>query len=124
MNALSSLDDRIRQLEEQLLRPEVRRSPVALGSLLADEFVEFATDGNTYTKTQVIAALQREVAHVWSVSDFRLVILGDDVVLATYRAAKRHEPSDEVVESLRSSVWTRRNNEWQLLFHQGTRVAS
>ena len=122
MNAASSLNDHIRQLEQQLLRPEVRRSANELASLLADEFVEFASDGNAYTKTDVIAALQHEAAHVWSIRDFRLAVLADDAVLATYRAAKRHEPSGEVVKSLRSSVWTLRNNRWQLLFHQGTRV--
>ena len=117
-----SLTEHIRQLEDQLLAPEVRRSEVALGALLADEFVEFASDGAAYTKAQVIASLQREPPYERSLSNFRLMTLADNVVLATYRAARRDE-SGEFVESLRSSVWAHRNSRWQLLFHQGTRVA-
>ena len=60
MNASPSLSDDIRKLEEQLLQPDVRRSKSALESLLADDFTEFASDGVSYTKPQVIDALQRE----------------------------------------------------------------
>ena len=123
MSAASSVDDHIRQLEEQLLRPEIRRSQATLGVLLADEFVEFASDGGAYTKAQVIAALQREAAYLRSLTDFHLVALAENVVLATYRATHRDEASGEAVESLRSSVWAHRNGGWQLVFHQGTRVA-
>ena len=122
MDAAPSLTEHIHQLEDQLLRPDVRRSEVALGALLADEFVEFASDGAAYTKAQVIAALQREAPYVRSLTNFRPVTLADNVVLATYRAARRDE-SGEFVESLRSSVWAHRNAGWQLLFHQGTPVA-
>ena len=123
MVAAPSLSDHIRQLEEQLLLPTTRRSTAVLEALLADEFIEFASDGCAYTKTQVVAALQREVPFSRSLTDFRLLALGDNIVLATYRAHRRAESSGEVVESLRSSVWTRRDDHWQLLFHQGTRVA-
>ena len=60
MSVSPSLGNQIRDLEQQLLTPETRRSQSALGMLLADEFVEFASDGNAYTKSQLIAALQRE----------------------------------------------------------------
>ena len=123
MSAALSLTDHIRQLEEQLLRPNVRRNEAALGELLADEFVEFAPDGGSYTKPQVISALQREVTYLRSLTDFHLVALADHAVLARYRAVRRDESSGEIVESLRSSVWTHRKNQWQLVFHQGTRVA-
>lgn len=124
MTTASSPNDRIRDLEEQLLRPEVRGSPDAVGALLDDAFVEFATDGRAYTKAQVIAALQRESAvYERSLTDFRARPLADGVILATYRATRR-DASGEVVESLRSSVWTRRSGDWRILFHQGTRVGS
>ena len=123
MSPVPSLSNHIRKLEEQLLSPAVRRSPDALAALLADEFVEFAVDGRSYAKAEVIAALQREAAYSRSLSDFHLVALADHVVLATYRALRRDKSSGEAVESLRSSVWTHRRDQWQLLFHQGTRVA-
>jgi hypothetical protein len=123
VSATHSINDHIRQLEEQLLRPEVRASRAALSRLLADEFVEFASDGGVYTKVQVIDALQREVAYSRSLTDFHLWALADHVVLVTYRAVRRDQSSSEIVESLRSSVWTHREDQWQLLFHQGTRAA-
>ena len=60
MESPLSLQEHIRDLEERLLRQEVRRSREALDELLADEFVEFASDGVAYDKTHVIAALQAE----------------------------------------------------------------
>jgi len=121
MNASPSLSDDIRKLEEQLLQPDVRRSKSALESLLADDFTEFASDGVSYTKPQVIDALQREVTYQRSLSAFHLTVLAENVVLATYHASRRGETTTETVESLRSSVWARRNGRWQLVFHQGTR---
>ena len=123
MSAVPPLNEHIRQLEEQLLQPESRRSKSVLGALLADDFVEFAVDGAAYSKAQVIEALQREVRYVRSLSDFHLVVLSEKVALATYRSARREERSGKVVESLRSSVWVQRSAGWQLLFHQGTHVA-
>ena len=112
MSAVTTLGEHIRRLEEKLLRPEIRQSEAALAALLAEEFVEFASDGATYTKAQVIAALQREVPFVRSLTDFRFVVLGENVALVTYRTARRDEASGEVVESLRSSVWTERNGRY------------
>jgi hypothetical protein len=95
MSPVPRLNEHIRQLEEQLLQPEIRGSKAALVALLADDFVEFASDGAAYTKAQVIDALQREVPYVRSLSDFHLVALGDEVALATYRSTRREEPSGQ-----------------------------
>ena len=120
MEVVPSLRDHIRRLEEQLLQSEVRRSRPALEALLANDFTEFATDGVAYTKVQVIDALQREATSRRSLTDFHIVALADNIVLATYRAIRRNERSTETVESLRSSIWTYRDDRWQLAFHQGT----
>jgi hypothetical protein len=122
MNPEGSLIDHIRDLEEQMLRPGIRRSPAALGALIADHFVEFASDGRAYTKAQVIAALQHENRYSRSLVEFRLQLLQDRVALATYRSVRRDEASGENVESLRSSLWIQRDDKWQVVFHQGTHV--
>ena len=124
MELASSLRDNIRNLEDQLLQPEVRRSRPALEAVLADDFTEFATDGAAYSKAQVMDALQSEAMYQRSLTDFHIVVLAENVVLATYRAIRRNEALNETVESLRSSIWTHRDGRWQLVFHQGTtRVA-
>jgi hypothetical protein len=124
MQVSKSLLEHIRELEERLLQPEVRRSRENLEELLADDFTEFASDGAAYTKAQVIDALQSELASERSLVDFRLIALAEDVVLCTYRSTRRGDALHEPVESLRSSIWKRRNGRWEMIFHQGTRSVS
>src|SRR5690349_13549872 len=120
MEPESALADRIRTLEERLLQPDVRKSPQELDRLLAHDFVEFASDGRPYDKRQVIEALQHEGAFRRSLIDFRLRLLANHVALATFRAIREDTLSGEIVSSLRSSIWRRGTNEWQVVFHQGT----
>jgi hypothetical protein len=124
MEPAAALADHIQQLEEQLLRPDTRRSRDELERLLASDFVEFSSDGNAYDKVGVIEALQHESFFRRSISDFRLALLSEDVVLATYQVTRQSADAGEAVSSMRSSIWSRRNERWQLVFHQGTiRVA-
>lgn len=120
MGVASALSDRIRALEEQLLQPDVRKSPQELDRLLANAIVEFASDGRIHDKRQLIEALQHESAIRRSLTDFRLRLLAGDVALAVFRAIHEDVHSGEVVSTLRSSIWRRGVNEWQVVFHQST----
>jgi len=111
------LEGLLRELETDLLRPEVRRSPEALSSLLAQEFREFGSSGRVYTRQEIIEALATESTVSISVSNFSVTRLAAGVALVRYRAV-----SGESI-SLRSSVWVLRENRWQMLFHQGTKAA-
>ncbi|NLU42649.1 MAG: DUF4440 domain-containing protein [Firmicutes bacterium] len=53
-------------------------------------------------------------------TDFEARQIGPDVVLLTYRAAVRDRDMGRTTWTLRSSLWRRRDDEWQLVFHQGT----
>ncbi|MFY9909484.1 MAG: hypothetical protein WAK56_06575 [Candidatus Sulfotelmatobacter sp.] len=44
-----------------------------------------------------------------------------ELVQVTYRTLKR-VPGDKPQAALRSSLWIRRGDKWQMLFHQGTKV--
>jgi hypothetical protein len=116
----ATLSDQIRALEEQLLEPTMRKSRSALETLLADDFVEFASDGRVYDKNQVVSALQRELPLRRSISDFAIRLLSTEIVLATYKASRENQETAAIVQSLRSSVWRRTGDGWQLVFHQGT----
>ena len=120
MKSLESLPEHIRELEERLLRPEVRRSKKVLDELLGDEFIEFASDGTAYDRVRVIDALRDEPLYQRSITEFRLVVLAENVVHATYRIAKRRDTSQPPTVSLRSSIWKEREGRWRLVFHQGT----
>jgi len=112
----------IRDLEESLLDPRVRRSREALGDLLAEEFLEFGSSGRRFTRAQIVEALVAEAEDEprFSLADFSVLVLAPNVALATYRAEARGAHRSGPRDSLRSSVWILRSGRWQLLFHQGT----
>ena len=119
-----TVESELRQLETDLLQPEVRHNPETLSSRLADEFCEFGSSGRVYTKQEIIDALQTESPERFSVTDLTITVLAEGVALVRYRTA-RHATSDQRDSaSLRSSVWIRRANRWQMVFHQGTKLAT
>lgn len=124
MNADATLEDHIRTLEERLLRPEVRASSEELGRLLAEDFFEFGSSGQVFTKQDVIGALKDESERHFTIEAFRAQTLGPGVVLATYRAIRCVRPRGEPAYSLRSSIWRFEEGGWRLVFHQGTPTES
>jgi hypothetical protein len=115
----SSLAVRLRGLEEDLLKPEFRRSPDRVGYLLADDFIEFGSSGGVFNKRQIIEALQQEApdsAYRVQLTDFTVRQLASDAMLVTYRATSE----DRGGSRLRSSIWKLIDGRWQMLFHQGT----
>jgi hypothetical protein len=116
----ASLREHILSLEQRLLHPDLRQSPSELNLLLADDFVEFGSSGSIYHKHDVIDALQHESPQLRSLTEFSVVALASDVVLATYRIAREGPTGHAPSHSLRSSVWKLNLGKWQLLFHQGT----
>ena len=113
----------LRQLEEQLLAPEVRRSAERVGRMLADDFVEFGSSGRAYDKAQIIEALQQEAPDPdvrIRVTEFAARRLAPEVVLVTYRSVRQGAPGAAQVSRLRSSIWKMIDGRWQMVFHQGT----
>ena len=106
-------------LEERLLLPDVRKSAIETASLLDDDFREIGASGRSYTKAEVLEALKREPETRFEASGFAATPLGGDAALLTFRVARLTADGGRV-ESLRSSVWRRRDGRWRLLFHQGT----
>ena len=115
--------DLLRQLEEQLLRPEVRSSAEQVGRLLADDFVEFGSSGYAYDKQEIIAALQQEkpdpAARI-SLAEFAARRLAPGVFLVTYRTIREGGADETGRSRLRSSIWKLMDGRWQMVFHQGT----
>jgi hypothetical protein len=112
--------DVFRELEERLLRAEVRRSPDEAGKFLATDFIEFGSSGAVYNRQQVLDALAKENPMELSATDFSVRVLCDDVVLVTDRAARNDPASGQEWHSLRSSIWKFVDGHWLMSFHQGT----
>lgn len=82
----NDLSEHILKLEQKLLKPETRTSAKELSELLADDFIEFASNGKAYNKPEIINALQASSGEQMSISDFELRVLSDKVMMATYQA--------------------------------------
>ena len=115
---LDALASHLRDLEESLLQPDVRKSK-HLVALLADQFIEFGTSGRTYTKEDLVAVLQAESPSVQTTGNLKVVLLAPTVALLTYFIRFEAEPP---VYTLRSSIWCSRGEGWQMVFHQSTRT--
>jgi hypothetical protein len=120
MHQESQIERQLQELELGLLRPSVRKSQ-QVGELLAEGFLEFGSSGRTFTKEQIIAALQAEGTTHCTAAEFRVQLLAPNVALVTYHAHRHTEPP---VYTLRSSVWVHRQGRWQMLFHQGTSTSA
>lgn len=113
----------LRELEQSLLDPAVRRNRARLLALLADDFLEFGSSGRVWTRKTIIDLLAKETAFVPpEIEDFDCALLAPELALATYRTVRTEEEDGERLISLRSSIWTRATGEWKMRFHQGTRT--
>jgi hypothetical protein len=124
MDAEKSLEQHLYHLEWRLQQTEIRHSPDELTELLADDFVEFGSSGCIYSKQSIIDSLSKEPTINVTMSDFKAVMLSDEIVLVTYHAFYQEQESEPVIHSLRSSIWKKRDGSWQIIFHQGTLIST
>ena len=120
METGETLEQLLLRLEQDLLKPEVRRSPAKIAELFADEFVEFGSGGRVYDKQAILEELATESPIRFSIADFKLLQLAPNVALVTYRATSTPDGRERIAYSLRSSVWKLINGSWRMVFHQGT----
>jgi hypothetical protein len=120
MQADSVLEDHLRQLEERLLQPSVRKSAEEVSELLASEFIEFGSSGQIFDKQSIIASLQMEPIAHRVLLDFNTSALAHGVVLVAYSAVRQGGTGEPPIYSLRSSIWKLIDGRWQMVFHQGT----
>ncbi|HTV09610.1 MAG TPA: DUF4440 domain-containing protein [Candidatus Aquilonibacter sp.] len=116
----AALAAHLQQLEEELLRPDVRRNRARLTELLADDFREFGASGRIFDKASILTELSTESPAQLSLSDFACHKLAADIALVTYRS--RRIDTAGTRDALRSSLWIHRDGRWQILFHQGARA--
>ena len=113
-----TLSDHLLTLELQLLTPTIRTNPAALLTLLTPDFRDFGSSGLTYTREDILHVLGIEIAFTPpEITNFEARELTPTLALITYTSTRPEGPNAN-----RSSLWTLRENRWQLLFHQGTRI--
>jgi hypothetical protein len=110
----AQLQDHLHSLEDRLFHPEREPDRKALLPLFADEYREFCTSGRILNRQQIIEVMLTCEPRPATILHFFITPLSDATVLATYRAITPAQVSH------RASLWTFRDNRWQLVFHQGT----
>ena len=103
-------------LERNLLSQAARQNVEEISRLIADDFIEFCASGNAWTKADLIDQLPEEAFIQRTISQFAIKLLSEHTALVTYQC------HTETSNSLRSSIWRKQNEQWQMLFHQGTPI--
>jgi hypothetical protein len=114
------LKEKIRMLEERLIRPEVRGCAEELSELIADDFIEYGSSGREYGKKDILRILPNEPPAKMEIEDFHARSLSPEVVLLNYSLLSHDERSRGVKRTRRSSIWRLTDGRWQIVFHKGT----
>jgi hypothetical protein len=120
---MDNLKETIYQLEDKLQKPDVRKSVQELDDLISNDLIEFGSSGQIYTKKDVLINLPVSPDIKFIMTDFRINILGENIVQSLFRTEKNNLKTGKITHSLRSSLWRNENGQWKMLFHQGTPVA-
>ena len=108
----------IYELENKLLQPEIRNSPVEVAKILSQDLVEYCSSGDIYIyKANDCFPCGNIDLRIY---DFAIKMLTDDFVLATFKLIKHSQPDENKKYSLRSSIWQLIDGQWKMIFHQGT----
>jgi hypothetical protein len=111
----------LRQLEQRLLRSDVRANPAQLAALLHPAFIEVGASGRTYSREEVLAEFNAAAPDytVWS-QDYVVEVVLEGLALLRYRSAHIDELGRLSRHVSRTSLWQRTGSGWQARFHQGT----
>jgi hypothetical protein len=108
------------EMEQQLAQVGRPVTAEDAGAMIADDFVEFGASGRTWTKQEILGALASWKPIERNLDDFTVRELDNSLCLVTYKATGA--PGHPRTRSLRSSIWRKRGETWQLVFHQGTPI--
>lgn len=107
----------IEELERSLLFPSVRQSTDQLNKLIADDFFEIGASGKIYDKKSILSRLPLEQndAPLGKVINFETYQISENLIRANYTLEEKTR------RTLRTSIWKRQHNNYQMIFHQGTK---
>lgn len=119
---MDSIKEQIFQLENDLIKSEVRKSAEKINEILSNDFVEFSSSGSEYHYKcgDVFQDAEDERILNWEILNFKVKKVAENCILATYRVIKHDELDEKKRYSLRSSLWTEEDGKWKMFFHQGT----
>lgn len=119
---MKELESQLLQLETALTESETRSSREQLDRLLAEDFLEIGSSGKIFTKAHALERLPASTEkNVYEISHFHIRVLSPDLVQTIFKT-KRTTDGTDILNSLRTSLWRKNGNTWQMLYHQGTPI--
>ena len=119
LSARPEVVERLRELEEQLWRPETRYSWVFMETVLAADFVEVGSSGRVYDRRETIEAVPQHPEVELPLPEFAVRSLSQSAAIVTYRSVQRL-PDGTTRRASRASVWIAAGDKWAIAYHQGT----
>jgi hypothetical protein len=113
---------KVKKLEIELLDPYTRKNRKRLNELISEDFLEFTSVGFITNKKDVLKRLPKQSLVNWKVSNLKIRQLSKDILIVTYKVKKKNLKDNNITLSLRSSIWKNTNNNWKMVFHQGTLI--
>jgi hypothetical protein len=113
--------EELRRREPIFHRPEFLTSQAALEAMTAADFWEVGASGRRYSRDYVLETVAERLTDSalkdeWQSEDFHCRELATDVYLLTYTLKQGARTTR------RATIWQRRGQDWQAVFHQGTVV--
>ncbi|MBC7540067.1 MAG: nuclear transport factor 2 family protein [Bacteriovorax sp.] len=117
-----TIEELLISYEKELHTSLTRSNQERLEQLIADDFYEFGSSGNVWTKKDILTRLPLEDKNSSlkiESRDYKVKELSADIFLLTYVSFRENNLIEERV-ALRSSLWRKGQTHWQMIFHQGT----
>jgi hypothetical protein len=110
----------LRRREPIFHRPAFGTKRGEVESMVDDDFWEVGASGRRYTRNYILEVLETRARtpeeDSWETSDFRCQELATDLYLLTYTLRR----GERVTR--RTTIWRRSQDDWKIVFHQGTVV--
>ena len=111
-------------LEQKLVAAQKSRDFAAVEALLTDDFHEIGSSGRVLTKAETVRVISDVQIVDCTFDHFQFLPIDDKCVIVMYLATARRtqDGSQHLNRAWRSSIWVKRGDTWQVLFHQATVV--
>lgn len=118
MKHLNEITKELIALEPIFHRGEVASTREDFEKIIDKDFIEVGASGKKYFREEVIDTLVKRRVNAnsenWQTKDFSCIKLSDNTFLLIYTLIQ----GDRI--SYRSTVWRNSENNWRVVYHQGT----
>lgn len=116
----------LKTLEIRLHQHEVRTDLTQLKDLLHPSFTEIGYSGKRYDLAAITANLAAEeppTHTIWS-QGYEFTEYTENTVQLLYQSALMDDKGELSRHAMRTSIWVKYSNHWQMIYHQGTPTKS